>query len=101
MPIRLVVFDLDGTLLGADNRLSDACVHARAEARAAGLTLLGASGRSHWAAELVLDRTDAVEDVVCSNGAVLYRRTGVQPPILTSHPIEAELVSLVHKSVAS
>jgi Cof subfamily protein (haloacid dehalogenase superfamily) len=100
MAPRLVVFDLDGTLLGADLRVSDATVRALEQARAAGLTLLAASGRSHWAAELVLKHTDTIDHVVCSNGAVLYRRS-VQPKILKSHAMEAELVSRLYKSVAA
>lgn len=76
MAIRLIVFDLDGTLLGADNRLSGYTAAVLERARAAGLTLVAASGRSHWAAnmEQVLSTTDAVEYVICSNGAQLYHR---------------------------
>ena len=74
--VRLIVFDLDGTLLGADNRLSDysAAVLRRASADE-GITLMAASGRSHWAADLVLDSCPEVDHVICSNGAVLWQRT--------------------------
>jgi HAD superfamily hydrolase (TIGR01484 family) len=71
---RLIVFDLDGTLLGADNRLSAYTAGVLNQAREAGLTLMAASGRSRWAADLVLENTEAVEYVICSNGAVLYHR---------------------------
>jgi Cof subfamily protein (haloacid dehalogenase superfamily) len=74
MAPRLVVFDLDGTVLGADNRLSAHTAEVLARARAAGLTLVAASGRSRWAAELVLSRTGAIDYAICSNGAVLYHR---------------------------
>lgn len=76
MAVRLIVFDLDGTLLGGDNRLSDYTISVLADAsRIEGLTLMAASGRSRWAAELVLEGTDAIDYVICSNGASLYRRS--------------------------
>lgn len=70
--VRLIVFDLDGTLLGADNRLSDHTVSVLEKAKAEGLILVAASGRSRWAADLVLGRTSAIDYMICSNGAVLY-----------------------------
>jgi len=76
LTVRLIVFDLDGTLLGADNRLSDYTVAVLEKAASIdGLTLMAASGRSRWAADLVLQRTKAIDYVICSNGAVLYRRS--------------------------
>ena len=75
MAVRLIVLDLDGTLLGADNRLSPYTVVSLERARDAGLTLMAATGRSRWATDLVLDGTTAVEWAICSNGTALYHRT--------------------------
>ena len=74
-PVRLIVFDLDGTLLGVGNRLSERTVSVLERAKAEGLTLMAASGRSRWAAELVLEPTAAIDHMICSNGALLYDRS--------------------------
>lgn len=101
MAVRLIVFDLDGTLLDARNRLSDHTAAVLREARADGLVLVGASGRSRWAADLVLEETDAIDHVICSNGAVLYhrpsgkvlRRSTITPPRLSElHATISELL---------
>ena len=76
MPVRLIAFDLDGTLLGADNRLSAYTVSVLEKAKGVDdLILMAASGRSRWAAELVLERTSAIDYMICSNGAVLVNRS--------------------------
>jgi len=75
VPERLIVFDLDGTLLGADNRLSPYTAEVLARAHAEGLTLMAASGRSRWAAEMVLEGCPAIKYVICSNGATLWHRS--------------------------
>lgn len=75
MAVRLIVLDLDGTLLGADNRLSTYTVSSLENARDAGLTLMAATGRSRWATDLVLDGTSAIEWAICSNGTALYDRS--------------------------
>jgi len=98
LPVRLIVFDLDGTLLGGDNRLSEYTISVLNDAsRIEGLTLMAASGRSRWAAELVLDGTDAIDYVICSNGASLYRRsTGT---IVNRRSITPERVSGLYARV--
>ena len=94
MAVRLIVFDLDGTLLGKDNRLSEYTISVLERAsRIEGLTLMAASGRSRWAAELVLEGTDAIDYVISSNGAVLYRRrptvTTVSRRVLTPRRVSS------------
>lgn len=103
MAVRLIAFDLDGTLLGADNRMSayTAAVLKRAAA-VDDLILVAASGRSHWAAELVLEDSGAAVDyVICSNGALLWRRSTEE--IVLSQPIAprqvAELYAWVNELV--
>lgn len=97
--LRLIVFDLDGTLLGADHRLTPYTVSVLDRAAAVeGLTLMAASGRSHWAAEMVLAETDAIDHVICSNGAALYRRSTremVQRRQIPLHDM-ADLYAQVH-----
>ncbi|HEY3140376.1 MAG TPA: HAD family hydrolase [Acidimicrobiales bacterium] len=96
MARRLIVFDLDGTLLGADNRLSAHSIEVLSKARHAGLTLVAASGRGYRAAEMVLAPTNAVEHVICSNGALLYHRP--TRTISDRHPIGPALIrDLYHR----
>ena len=93
------MFDLDGTLLGKDNRLSEYTISVLERAsRIEGLTLMAASGRSRWAAELVLEGTDAIDYVISSNGAVLYRRpTGA---IVSRYSLTLPRVAELHARVS-
>jgi len=97
MAVRLVAFDLDGTLLGGNDRVSAHTAAVLARARAAGLVLVAATGRSCRAARLALGATDAVDHIICSNGAVRYdvRRDEV----VAHHPIEPNLLAALYKSV--
>jgi Cof subfamily protein (haloacid dehalogenase superfamily) len=97
MAVRLVAFDLDGTLLGSDDRVSAPTAAVLARARDAGLVLVAATGRSCRAARLALGATDAVEHIICSNGAVHYdvRRDEV----VAHHPIEPSLLAALYQSV--
>jgi hypothetical protein len=97
MPTRLVAFDLDGTLLGGDDRLSPRTVDVLDRARRGGLTLVAATGRSTLAARLALGRTDAIDHIISSNGAVHYdvRRDAV----VAHHPIEPGLLASLYKKV--
>jgi hydroxymethylpyrimidine pyrophosphatase-like HAD family hydrolase len=97
MAVRLVAFDLDGTLLGSNDRVSPSTAAVLARARAAGLVLVAATGRSCRAARLALAATDAVDHIICSNGAVHYdvRRDEV----VAHHPIEPGMLAKLYKDV--
>lgn len=71
---RLIVSDLDGTLLDPLATLTERTVEALAAARAAGATVVFATGRSHFSAVPIIESHDVVDWVVCSNGATVWRR---------------------------
>ena len=76
MSVRLIAFDLDGTLLDAERRVSPYTAEVLARAAALeDLTLVAASGRSRRAVDLALGDCAAVDDAICSNGAVVYKRS--------------------------
>jgi hypothetical protein len=97
MAVRLVAFDLDGTLLGGNDRVSAHTADVLARARAAGMVLVAATGRSCRAARLALGATDAVDHIICSNGAVHYdvRRDEV----VAHHPIAPGMLAALYQSV--
>ena len=73
---RLVVLDLDGTVLHEDESLSAGVVESIAAARAAGHEVMIATGRSWGTTEHIQQSLQMQPDyVVCSNGAVTLART--------------------------
>lgn len=69
MPIRLLISDLDGTLLGPDGRITPPTAEALQRARRAGLPLLVATGRSWKTASPLLAEAGVAADFVLLNGA--------------------------------
>ena len=83
----LFAFDLDGTLLGADKRVSARNGAAVAAIAAAGHVTVAVTGRSRRSALPLLTGTPAIELVAGSNGAYLHRvATG---SLDWAHPIRA------------
>ena len=73
----LIGLDVDGTILLPDESFSPGADAAIARARDAGHVVTLATGRSWNATAHVLEKLElSPEYVVCSNGAVLMRRTG-------------------------
>ncbi len=68
----LLASDLDGTLLSATSKVSDRTTAALRAARAAGVEVVAATGRSHRTAEPLLTPTGAIRWAICSNGATLF-----------------------------
>jgi Cof subfamily protein (haloacid dehalogenase superfamily) len=73
----LIVLDIDGTVLLEDETVSPGIVEAVADAREAGHEVMLATGRS-WEATHRLHEVLEIEPdyAVCSNGAVVMKRTG-------------------------
>ncbi|MDY7100173.1 MAG: HAD family hydrolase [Actinomycetota bacterium] len=70
--ITMIATDLDGTLLGADQAVSERTVAALRAATAEGIHVVAATGRGWSAALPPLAPTGVIELAACSNGAVLY-----------------------------
>ena len=76
----LIVLDIDGTVLLEDETLSPGVVEAVEHARQAGHEIMLATGRSWEGTEETLRALNiAPEFVVCSNGAVIMRRSEADP----------------------
>lgn len=69
MPIRLLIIDLDGTLLGPDGLITPRTAEALQRARRAGIPLLVATGRSWKTASPLLAQAGVAADFVLLNGA--------------------------------
>ena len=92
-PIRLVASDLDGTLLGLDDVVSERTKVAVQAAVDAGIHVVAATGRSQWTAEPLVAPVDGLDLVVCSNGASIYHLR--ERRSLASHPIADEVIDEV------
>jgi len=70
--IRILALDLDGTVLGAGNRLAPRAVEAVAAFRATGRQLVVASGRARRAALPWAGALGGASALICHNGAAVY-----------------------------
>jgi len=89
-PIRLVASDLDGTLLGLGDVVSERTRAAIQAVVEAGIHVVAATGRSQWTAEPLIEPVTGIDLVVCSNGASLYDVPRRQS--LAEHPIDDDVV---------
>ena len=67
---KLIVFDLDGTLLSDDFILSDITIQSVEELKKMGLRVTVATGRGFFSAKPFLEKLNITEPMVFSNGAV-------------------------------
>ncbi len=82
--VRLIAFDLDGTLFNRDVAISDRTAATLAAVADRGIHLVVASGRSHRSIEDRVGHLPFIRWAVCSNGASLHdlfarRRVRVEP----------------------
>jgi Cof subfamily protein (haloacid dehalogenase superfamily) len=70
--VRLVATDLDGTLLRADETISERTRRAIAAAHAAGVHVVAATGRGWRSALPMLEPVPEITTAVCSNGALIH-----------------------------
>ena len=89
MTIRLIVTDLDGTLLGADKRISRRNIRALTACRGRGIRIALASGRSARATGSVAAQAGLSDSlIISSNGARMDESSG--GPILMEDCIEPD-----------
>ena len=75
---KLVVFDVDGTLLDWDGNLSEPTRQALHDLRSADIAIALATGRPYALAERTLDQVGGADWMVCGNGSVLFNVTSGQ-----------------------
>lgn len=92
-PPQVLVSDLDGTFLSPDGTVSALNAEAVHRAKAAGLSVLFATGRPIRGLGVLAAVAADTEAVVASNGAVLYDLAAEQ--VLVSHPIPGGLIAAV------
>lgn len=81
-PIKLIVSDVDGTLVDTDKHVSDVTVQAMKEAMAEGITVAVASGRAFGEMGEVLHRLPEIEEYICSNGAVVVEQKNGESKVI-------------------
>lgn len=86
--IELVALDLDGTLLGRDGRVPQRNVEAIAWARAQGVQVILAAGKTRFSALDVIDTLGLDEPGVFSQGLIIYDAAGA---ILREATLQREL----------
>lgn len=69
----MIASDLDGTLLGADGRLSERTRKALAAAREHGLAVVAVTARTPYGVERLPDLVPLIDIAICANGAVFYQ----------------------------
>ena len=85
---RLIATDLDGTLVGRDERISRRTAKVLAQAAAAGIAVVLVTGRPlRWLGPAYED-LDAGYPTICANGAVTYDPAG--DAVLECHPLAPE-----------
>jgi Cof subfamily protein (haloacid dehalogenase superfamily) len=88
MPIRLMVSDVDGTLVDKDKKLTDATIAAVKRLRDAGVAFTVISARPMSGIQPLLDPLGLDEDVGAFNGGIVFRRDGT---IVSHHTIDANV----------
>ncbi|EHG5996821.1 TPA: HAD family phosphatase [Escherichia fergusonii] len=91
MICRLIVLDLDGTLLNSKKMISPASVSALQSAQQTGVKIILASGRSHSEALPYYQQLQLTEPMICCNGSYLYhprQRQILRPLALDIHKVE-------------
>lgn len=97
-PVRLVATDLDGTLLGLEDVVSERTRRAVRAVVDAGIHVVAATGRSQWTAEPLVTPVSGLDLVVCSNGASLYHLR--ERRSLASHPIADDVIDEILVTLA-
>lgn len=93
MSYRVIALDLDGTLLDNQKRILPQSLAALAEARAAGIKVVVATGRHHVAIHPFYQALEIDTPAICCNGTYLYDFQ--QKKVLAADPLPKEQARLV------
>ena len=75
-PVRLIICDVDGTLVNSDKHITDGTVKAVNAALASGVTVAVAIGRAWGEMAQVLEKIPDIHTFICSNGAIVMKKDG-------------------------
>ncbi len=92
---KLIVFDLDGTLLTSDYVLTQQTIEAVERIRNLGLRVTIATGRSYKSAKPFLDRLNIDEPMVFGNGSVYDNPSSGEREVICGIPLETALITLM------
>ncbi|WP_019516367.1 Cof-type HAD-IIB family hydrolase [Sphingomonas sp. Mn802worker] len=95
--VRLVVSDIDGTLVDKDKKLTDATIAAVKRLRDRGIAFTVISARPMSGIQPLLEPLKLDEDVGAFNGGIVFRRDGT---IVSHHTIDADVARGVIEMVA-
>lgn len=90
--IKLLVSDLDGTLLNEDHEVSEKVKQAVYDLRKAGISFMPASGRDYPMLMKVMKMLDIKPKCICLNGAECYDNDG---SLIEEYPLELEQLKQV------
>lgn len=101
--LRLVVTDMDGTLLTPDGRVPDELWPLLERLHERGIVLAPASGRQHATLERAFDRPGVLEDlvIIAENGALVTRGGEEVSSDALAHDVVADVVRAVRGLAAS
>lgn len=94
MEIKLIAFDLDGTLLREDKTVSPANQAALRAAAAQGVFLVPATGRIYPIIPEQVKQMPEIRYFICGNGASVYDKTAAQEIYSAQIPLERTLALL-------
>lgn len=87
--LRLAAFDMDGTLLNKDSKMTQATREACLELRAQGCKLVLSTGRTYASAQMPID-SFPFDGYVCSNGAMVLEADGT---LVRKHLLPPQMVA--------
>lgn len=95
MKIRLVAFDLDGTLLDTNKKISERTEKALLKAADSKVILVSATGRTYTAIPETVKSIKGLRYIISSNGATIY--DNVKKEIIYSDSIREEAVERIYE----
>lgn len=94
MMIKLVVSDLDGTLLNDDGNVSEENIKAIADLSKFGIQFLICSGRAYWEIENIIDDCGIRSTSICLNGSDMRDENGNS---ILNHYLDKKYVDWIHQ----
>ncbi|MBF0710311.1 MULTISPECIES: Cof-type HAD-IIB family hydrolase [unclassified Gemella] len=93
--IKLIVSDMDGTLLNSDHVISERNMEAIKFARDNGVEFLIATGRAHYEAMQPISQANLKTELICLNGAMTYDEKG---NLISSINLDLEDISFISET---